>query len=219
MENDDRGDGALPLQERVFSLLKREIVNCERLPGSVICEEELVEKFRTSRTPIREALLKLQREGLVEIFPRQGTFVSEISLKDIYEIYQLRLIIEPQVIKIACHNLDAGSLTAYRNFFIGLETRECTSAEWFRMDRELHCYIVSGSGNKHLRKIFDTIMDQNLRIRMIAGKITSRIQSTTREHINILDALLAGDAGKAAELVTAHITASRDAALKLESLL
>ena len=209
MQFDEWGTtAALPLQEQVYTLIKEEIVGCEMPPGAVINEDILVEKFKTSRTPIREALLRLK-----------GTFVSQISLQDIYEIYQLRLIIEPQTIRIACRNLDAKMLGAYRDFFIGLETGDCSNAEWFRQDREMHCYIVNASGNGHLRDIFATIMDQNMRMRMMAGKVLSRMRSTNHEHLGILDALIAGNEDRAVELMTAHITASRDAALKLESLL
>jgi DNA-binding GntR family transcriptional regulator len=209
-------NAALPLQERVYALIKEEIVNCKMLPGSVISEDTLIEKYKTSRTPIREALLKLQREGLVDIFPRQGTFVSQISLKDIYDIYQLRLILEPQVIKIVCRSLDAAALAKFRDFFVSLENRECSRAEWFSQDREMHCYIMNASGNSHLRDIFASIMDQNMRMRIIAGKIPSRMRDTNHEHIGILDALLAGDTEKAAELMGTHIISSRNAALKLE---
>ncbi|MDR1932822.1 MAG: GntR family transcriptional regulator [Spirochaetales bacterium] len=217
MQADGRGAAATqPLQEKVYTLIKDEIVNCGMSPGSVICEDVLVEKFGTSRTPIREALLRLQRERLVDIFPRQGTFVSQISLKDIYEIYQLRLIIEPQVIKISCRNLDPAVLSEFRDFFTRLETQECPYAEWFRQDRELHSYIVDSSGNRQLQQMYATIMDQNLRMRILAGKIPSRMRDTNHEHLAILDALLAKDEEKAEQVMASHILSSRAGVLRLE---
>ncbi|MDR3200362.1 MAG: GntR family transcriptional regulator [Spirochaetales bacterium] len=217
MQSDGRGTvSTQPLQEKVYTLIKEEIVNCEMAPGSVISEDVLVEKFGTSRTPIREALLRLQRERLVEIFPRQGTFVSQISLKDIYEIYQLRLIIEPQVVKISCHSLDPEVLLKFRDFFLKLDSTECPYNEWFRQDRELHSYIVDASGNRHLQQMYATIMDQNLRMRILAGKIPSRMRETNHEHLAILDALLAKDDSKAEEVMASHILSSRNGALRLE---
>jgi DNA-binding GntR family transcriptional regulator len=219
MQSDIKGAAAAaqPLQEKVYNLIKEKIVNCEMLPGAVICEDVLVERFGTSRTPIREALLRLQRERLVDIFPRQGTFVSQICLKDIYEIYQLRLIIEPQVVKISCKNLDPAVLRRFRDFFDGLDAQKCSYAEWFRQDRELHSYIVDSSGNSHLRQMYGSIMDQNLRMRILAGKIPSRMRETNHEHLAILDALLARDEQKAEEVMVSHILSSRNAALQLEN--
>lgn len=205
-----------PLQEKVYNLMKGKILNCEMLPGAVICEDALVEEFGTSRTPIREALLRLQRERLVDIFPRQGTFVSQISLKDIYEIYELRLIIEPQLVRLSCKSLNRASLEKFRSFFAGLDARECSYEDWFRYDRELHSYIVEAAGNSHLSMMYGTVMDQNVRIRILAGKVPHRMRETNCEHLAILDALLAGDGEKAEELMSAHILSSRKAALRLE---
>jgi DNA-binding GntR family transcriptional regulator len=217
MRADGQGAAAIqPLQEKVYTLIKEEIVNCGMSPGSVICEDVLVEKFGTSRTPIREALLRLQRERLVDIFPRQGTFVSQISLKDIYEIYQLRLIIEHKTVKISCRNLNPVILEKFRNFFIRLETEDCPYTEWFRQDRNLHSYIVDCSGNSHLRQMYATIMDQNLRMRILAGKFPDRMRETNHEHIAILDALLSKNADRAEEVMAAHIVSSRNGALRLE---
>ncbi|MDR1316489.1 MAG: GntR family transcriptional regulator [Spirochaetales bacterium] len=204
------------MQEKVYTIIKEDIVNCEMAPGSVICEDVLVEKFGTSRTPIREALLRLQRERLVDIFPRQGTFVSRICLKDIYEIYQLRLIIEPQVARVSCCNLDGGVLEGFRDFFARCAASGSSYAQWFRQDRELHSYIIAGSGNTHLQQIYATIMNQNLRIRILAGKFPDRMHATNHEHIALLDALLAKDADKAEKLMASHICSSRDGALRLE---
>jgi DNA-binding GntR family transcriptional regulator len=207
---------AQPLQEKVYTRLKENIVNCEMLPGAVICEDVLAEKFGTSRTPIREALLRLQREGLVTIFPRQGTFVSQISRKDIYEIYQIRLIIEPKVARISCPNLNPETLTRFRDLFIRLETTECSYADWFRYDRDLHWYIVDSSGNRHLRQMYGTIIDQNLRMRILAGRLPMRMRETNQEHVAILDALLTQDADRVEEVVASHIIASRNTALRIE---
>jgi DNA-binding GntR family transcriptional regulator len=204
-----------PLQEKVYQVIKEAIINCRMPPGSVINDDTLIEKFGTSRTPIREALLRLQKEGFVEIFPHQGTFVSQVSLKDIYEIFQLRLIIESQVMKISRRNLEKAVLERFRNFFIELETREFSIAEWVKTDNDMHCYLVDASGNSYLRGVYATLMDLIRRIRITAGRMP-RMKETNREHVAILDALLAGDGDKAAELMSFHITSSLDMVLEQE---
>ena len=204
-----------PLQEKVYNCIKEAIVNCEMLPGVVISEDALIKKFGTSRTPIREALLRLQRERLVVIFPRQGTFVSEISSRDISEIYELRLIIEPQIAGISCSKLNSEVLKEFHDLFVRLDGNEDFSyLDWFRHDRDFHNYIVDSSGNDYLQQIYATIMNQDLRMRIIAGKMPLRIGETNREHIMLLDALLEKDAAKAERLMRAHIIASRDTALR-----
>jgi DNA-binding GntR family transcriptional regulator len=205
-----------PLQEKVYTRIKEDIISCEMLPGAVICEDVLAEKFGTSRTPVREALLRLRRESLVTIFPRQGTFVSRISLKDIYDIYQLRLIIEPKAARISCPRLDPEILIRFRDLFMGLETMDCPYDDWFRCDRDLHSYIVDASDNRHLTQMYATIMDQNLRMRILAGKMPMRIRETNQEHAVILDALLERDEDRVEQVMASHIIASRNTALRVE---
>jgi DNA-binding GntR family transcriptional regulator len=186
------------------------------LPGSVISEDHLAGEFGTSRTPIREALLRLQRENLVVIFPRQGTFVSQISVKDIYEIFHIRLIIEPRVARSAGKNMDPGALEGFRNFFHTIDTQTCSFKEWFRHDRDFHSYIIESSDNRHLIRMYSSIMDQNQRMRVLAGKLPRRIPDTNQEHAEIVDALLSRDEERIERVMSAHILASRDAALKID---
>lgn len=204
------------LQEKVYLQLKERIVNCEMLPGAVISEDLLAGEFGTSRTPIREALLRLQRENLVVIYPRQGTFVSQISLKDIYEIYQIRLIIEPKVARISCRSMDPAVLERFRDLFDGLDVNTCSYGEWFRHDRDLHGYIVDCAGNRHLKLMYGTIMDQNQRMRILAGKIPMRISDTNKEHGEIVNALLSKDEDRIEQVMCSHVLASRDAALRID---
>jgi DNA-binding GntR family transcriptional regulator len=207
------------LQEKVYFRLKESIINCGMMPGSVISEERLALEFGTSRTPIREALLRLQRENLVVIFPRQGTFVSQISLKDIHEIYQIRLIIEPRVARSSGGNMDPAVLERFRNYFGIPDEGTGSFGTWFQHDRDFHSYIIDSCGNRHLSQMDASIMDQNQRMRILSGKIPQRIQDTNSEHVEIVDALLARNEDRIESLMTAHILASRNAALKIEDFL
>ncbi len=207
------------LQEKVYHRLKERIVNCEMLPGAVISEDLLAGEFGTSRTPIREAFLRLQRENLVVIFPRQGTFVSQISLKDIYEIYQIRLIIEPKVARIACRSMETAVLQGFREWFLTVDMGSCSFREWFKYDRELHGYIIECSDNRHLKLMYGSIMDQNQRMRVLAGKVPMRISDTNREHVAIVDALLSKDEDRVEKVMYTHVLASRDAALRIDGFL
>jgi GntR family transcriptional regulator, rspAB operon transcriptional repressor len=204
-----------PLQEKVYLGIKERIVDCRMPPGAVISEELLSEEFGTSRTPIREALLRLQREDLVTIFPRRGTFVSQISLADIHEVYEVRLIIEPRVARISCHHLDAAELERYRDLFTRMEAEPRNYDAWFRIDRQFHDYIIGSSGNRHLIQLYGSILDQNQRMRILAGRLPMRAADTNREHAELVEALLARQEDRIETTMAAHITASRDAALRV----
>ena len=204
------------LQEQVYRKIKERIISCEMLPGSVVSEENLASEFGTSRTPIREALLRLQREHLIDIYPRQGTFVSPISLQDIYEIYQIRLLIEPRIARIASRRMDRGVLERFLQLFSSQDMKTISFKEWFQYDRDLHDYIVECTHNRHLIEIYRVVMDQNQRMRILAGRLPKRIESTNEEHIAILKALLSQDEERIEQVMSAHILASRDAVLKLE---
>lgn len=214
------GFPAQALQERVYGQLKDRIINCDMLPGDVISEDQYAGEFGTSRTPIREALLRLQRENLVVIFPRQGTFVSQISLQDIYEIYQIRLIMEPRVARIAVRGgIDEEKLGRFRDLFAHVDLASCGFKEWFQHDRDFHGFIIHSSHNKHLIGMYESIMDQSQRMRILAGRLPSRIDSTNNEHIGVVDALFTKDEELIEKTMTSHIIASRDAALRIEGFL
>jgi len=204
------------LQEKVYRRLKERIINCEMLPGAVISEDLLAGDFGTSRTPIREALLRLQRENLVVIFPRQGTFVSQISLKDIYEVYQIRQIIEPRVARLVCRSLDPEVLEKFRSSFKDVGDDDGSFLEWCKVDREFHNYILERSNNRHLVQLYGTIMDQSQRMRVLAGRLPMRMAETNREHLELVDALLSKNEERIEKVMTAHILASRDGALKID---
>ncbi|MCX7786086.1 MAG: GntR family transcriptional regulator [Spirochaetes bacterium] len=204
------------LQEQVYRRIKERIITCEMLPGSVVSEDMLASEFGTSRTPIREALLRLQREHLIDIYPRQGTFVSSISLQDIYEVYQIRLLLEPRIARISSRRMDRDVLNRFLHLFTTMDIGSISFKDWFQYDRDLHDYIVECTQNKHLIEMYRVVMDQNQRMRILAGRLPKRIESTNEEHIAIIHALLSQDEERIEQVMSAHILASRDAVLKLE---
>ena len=211
-----KGIPAQALQDLVYGRIKERIVDCRMLPGSVIAEDALAEEFGTSRTPVREALLRLQRENLVTIFPRQGTFVSQISLKDIYEVFQVRWIIEPRMARISCHRMDPAVLEEFRGAFRRMDREMPEFDEWFRRDREFHDYIIGSGDNGHLTRLYGSIMDQNQRMRILAGKLPRRAADTNREHAQLVEALLSRSEERIEKAMAEHIIASRDAALRID---
>ncbi|MDK2800981.1 MAG: hypothetical protein PWP27_544 [Clostridiales bacterium] len=204
------------LKEKAYQVIKNKIIFCEMMPGEHLSEEKLAAELGTSRTPIREAILQLERENLVDIYPRKAMFVSQISVQDIYEIFQIRQLIEPQVAKMVCKNLSLEKLEYYRQYFSDLEHNINNFAEWIKVDREFHSYIIGSTNNNHLMKMFTNILDQHLRVRVLASRIPTRVKNSTLEHTQIIDALIDHDEDRIEQMVKVHLTNSRDAALRVE---
>jgi DNA-binding GntR family transcriptional regulator len=187
------------------------------LPGDDISEEQLALELGTSRTPIREALLQLEKEHLVDIYPRKGTFVSQISLQDIYEIFQIRQIIECYAAKMVCKRISIEKLEQYREAFTHFDDDSDDYRDWMALDREFHTYIVENTQNKNLTQIFVNILDKHQRARyVLASRIPNRVKDSVNEHFKIIDALIEQDEQKIEEAVKLHINNSREGFLMLK---
>ena len=203
-------------QDYIYTTIKERIINCEIAPGEIIIENSFASEFGTSRTPVREALLRLQRDRLVVIYPRQGTFASQISLKDVYEIYDIRLLIEPAVAAQVAPTIDIEKIEEFRRQFTDRALAESSYKHWFYLDRRFHDFLIESTGNETLKRSYQDIMDQHLRVRILAGKLPARADHTNDEHIKILDAFVSRNAHAAEEQMREHILASREAAIKLD---
>merc|ERR1711879_893209 len=110
------------LKDKAYEHIKSKIILCEMMPGSDISEEELANELGISRTPVREAIMMLENENLVHVFPRKGSFVSQITLKDIQEIFQIREVVETQVGKMVCKTISEEMLMAFRARFEAIDS-------------------------------------------------------------------------------------------------
>lgn len=206
-------------QQRIYQVIKARIVNCEMPPGESIYEDRIATEFGTSRTPVREALLKLRNDNLVSIIPRKGTFVSYLTVKDVHEIYAIRQLIEPGIAVKVRETVDSERIEAFALSFEELQSDATQRAEWFQLDREFHTYLVHCSANRTLNEIYEGIMNQQQRISILAGRLPSRLQDTAIEHRKIVDALLERNGSRIERAVAAHIMAAWEASLRIEQLI
>ena len=197
------------LQDFIYTSIKERIINGEIPPGGIIIENSFTEEFGTSRTPIREALLRLQRD-------RQGTVATQISIKDVYEIFDIRLLIEPAVARQICPTVDLEKMESFREQFGDKNLAQISYKKWFYLDRSFHDFLIESSGNETLIRTYQDIMDQHLRVRILAGKSPSRANKTNDEHIRIIDAFARRDAEAVEQYMREHIIASREAAVTLD---
>jgi DNA-binding GntR family transcriptional regulator len=204
------------LKQKAYNIIKSKIINCEYQPNSFLNEGILMDEIGASRTPIREALNKLEQENLVTIIPKKGVVVSELSIHEINMVFQVRDMIEPNIILLSCNKMEARVLQEFRDL-ITKDIKQDTD-KFYSVDNDLHRYIVASSGNKYLIQTMDHIYNQIHRIRVLSGmlsgeKLTDRLKEVENEHIEIIDMLMANKAEEAARAMQNHLKNTRDAAI------
>ena len=105
------------MSANAYELLKSEIVSGKRKPGEIFEEKRFAAQLGVSRTPVREAVLRLAREGLLVVMPRRGTVISNISMENIRQLYEARVMLEPQILRIAAKRADKNTLASWKAFF------------------------------------------------------------------------------------------------------
>lgn len=208
-------DIEISLKQKAYRYIKAKIVDCEYPPGSFLNEKLLMEEIGVSRTPIREALSKLEQENLVAILPKRGVSVKGVSPGEINMVYQARELIEAFIIRQDGQFIDRGQLLSMKER-MAVDSEKLTLAELFKLDDDFHKLVTSGSKNIYLLQVLDHMCLQVLRLRTLTGKRNvHRFDLSHAEHQRIIDFLLIGDCEKAADAVRLHLENAREATLSL----
>lgn len=196
-----------PLREIVYEELKRQILVGEIAPGTRMMEVELAEDMGVSRTPVREAIRKLEKEGLVTIEPRRGAYASEISIKDMVDVLEVRQMLEGMAASMAAQKVTeeekldfVEANSAYKN-----AVKKGNIEEIIRYDELFHQLIVSYSGNKTLNQLLSQVQELALRFRYIYYDDFSRYENMPVEHEEIEEAIISGDTQKAKVVAEEHV--------------
>ncbi len=193
-----------------YEYIKKEIILGDLEPGSVFDEIKIAEALKVSRTPVREAVLKLAGEGYLTIIPRKGTLVSNISIKDIKEVYEARIVIECGSIK-EITNINSEILYKWKSYYNNLLEKNIKEDEDVLndIDKEFHLDISGFLSNKIIQKEIENLMDKSARIRYLSNKTNKgRYIESINEHLIIIDALIENDMEKCAELMKEHLISS-----------
>ncbi|MFV1877650.1 GntR family transcriptional regulator [Nioella sp.] len=196
--------------ERILDL----ILSGKTPPGDLLNERALAEMFDMSRTPIRDALLMLESEGLLVRRGRRGLQVKQMRLEDLIDALQIRLLLEPAVARMTAGNVDRDALqTLSTRFQELLESADKTNGGVNRemartLDNQLHGLISDAAGNAQLSSIILTLRRQTQIFDI--KSLPERAQDTCREHLDIIDALLAGDGDSASAAMARHIDGVRE---------
>ena len=194
-------------QDSVYTWLRERIASTPRDDGAFLGEVALATEAKVSRTPVREALLRLEAEGWVQIVPRKGAFVPPISDAEVNAVMHARLLIEDWGIREICR-LGIGIDLAGRLDSILADQREHAedSNRFIQLDREFHRTIVDSAGNPVLAGFYESLRDRQVRMGMRAVfRVVDRHTQVLAEHQRTVDALRANDEVAAAQAVRDHI--------------
>ncbi len=196
-----------PLREIVYEELKREILVGEISPGTRMMEIELADEMGVSRTPVREAIRKLEKEGLVTIEPRKGAYASDVSIKDMVDVLEVREDLEAMAAAMAAQKVNKDEKQALIE--ATMEYKEAVESERtediIRCDEKFHQLIVNYSGNKTLIQLFSQVQELALRFRYLYYDDFSRYERMPMEHREIEEAILSGDYEKARVAAGEHV--------------
>jgi Transcriptional regulators len=198
-------NGSRLLRETVYEQLRADMISCKLAPGTEIREAELAARFDMSKSPVRDALMRLEREGLVITLPRQGYRVAPVSLTDVLDMFHLRAALERACIeRIVLRGTDEQlrSLDAFRQF---------VPADWdggfVAFNRAFHRRIAELGGNARMRDQLNDLIDQLERAVQVSVANTRQgnPQVLVNEHAAIIDALQARALKRAQRLAERHI--------------
>ena len=190
------------LRENIYDALRSEILTCQLMPGEEIHEQDLAARYEVSRQPIREALLRLQQDRLVTVQPRQGYQVNPISMKDVRDLFQFRLALEPACVAAAVESASNQTLADLDRFrSIGAQE------DFIDYNRAFHDALAAASGNARMEAAIRDVLDHADRlVRLSVSTIKGRDpQKLVAEHGDIIDAVQRRDSRTARKLISAHV--------------
>lgn len=193
--------------EKAYVELKRRILDNELPSGHQLLEGELAEILDISRTPTREAMKRLEVEGLVEIRPRHGMKIKPISISDMTEIYALLTGLESTAAwQAANRDHPEQDMQLLKNSVMQMDTalNNKDLKAWADADEKFHKLLVSMSGNKRLIELVDRFIDQSHRVRMLTLKFRPIPEQSNEDHSNVVAAIEAKDAEKARRIHRIH---------------
>jgi DNA-binding GntR family transcriptional regulator len=196
-----------PAAERVYTHVKQAVLDRTYEGGSLLTEGELAEAVGVSRTPVREALLRLEVEGLIKLYPKKGALVLPVTAQEIADVVETRLLVEEHAARKAVPA--SPQLIARLEDLLERQREQATAGDYAAAavtDRSFHAEIVRSGQNAILSHLYDQLRDRQLRMGVaVMHSHPDRVAKTLAEHEEILEALRAGDADRAVALVHGHV--------------
>jgi DNA-binding GntR family transcriptional regulator len=207
------------LADSVYEQLKSELFDFRLLPGDRFSEVEVAERTNASRTPVRQALYRLHREGFLEVRPRSGWEVKPLNFEQLDALYELRILLEQAAVKrleaLEAEQLDTALAPLEKRWLVSPKKRNTCVAEVAVWDEDFHCSLVSAANNPEFVRVHWDVTERIRIVRRLDFTKPARIRVTYEEHSSILRALRQRLFDDAAEQLTVHIRISQIEARKI----
>lgn len=209
-------DGYKPLRDVVFETLRDAIITQVLKPGERLMEIQLADEMGVSRTPVREAIRKLELEGLVVMVPRKGAYVAGVSMKDIHEVYEVRAALEMLAVTLAAERITEEELDALERQVLRESEAESDMDEHaldniIYIDSSFHDIIYQAAHNQRLVQFVNILQEQLQRFRAASLSRPGRSKTALDEHKQIVEALAERNGELAAKLAKEHIENAENA--------
>lgn len=190
------------MRASVYAAMKSDIISCRLPPGADLREPDIATRYQVSRSPVRDAMLRLEAEGLVQIVPRQCYRVAPISLRDALDLFQMRRLLEPEAARDAAQNADTTALITLQR-----AAEHLPGADFVDSNNRFHRAIASAASNRRLAAMcVDCVQQSERLVRVSLGQIEGRQPDhLVEEHLAIAGAITNRDGRTATRLLRAHI--------------
>jgi DNA-binding GntR family transcriptional regulator len=207
------------IAEKAYRELRLSVVECRVAPGQHLTEAAVARQLGVGKTPAREALRRLVLEGLARVRPRHGYIVAPITLRDVQELFDLRLLVEPAAAAMATGNLQTVSTTNLKRLSLVGYDRGGPGAvrKFVRSNTEFHEQIARLSGNHRVEHLVVQLLSESERLINFGALSHPQSARTVDEHVRLVEAIEAGNAPLARRIAEEHIRATRE--MVIESLL
>jgi DNA-binding GntR family transcriptional regulator len=199
--------------DEVYAQLKRDVAEFSLVPGDRFTESEISQRLGVSRTPVRQALFRLQQEGFVEVLFRSGWRVLPFDFDQFEQLYDLRMVLETTAVHRLCesdHRVDRSLLDSLAGIWlVPAAQRSSDTVQVAQWDEEFHCALVAAAGNAEMARVHRDVTERIRIIRRLDFTQQPRIDATYDEHAKILRAVRAKRGDQAAMLLRAHIETSQ----------
>lgn len=207
------------LKTQAYNTIRQKIITCEYAPGTFLNEEFLTSQIGLSRTPIRDALSRLEQEDLIEIKPKKGILIRPLSINMINMIFEVRQLYEPYILLNYGASISPEGLKDFYNIFSSRKTNNnCYENHnyFYELDAQFHNFIVNACPNTYLHQNYNMIQTQAERFRYMTGDDSAaRLDDTFQEHLEIIRSCLQNNWKEAAEKMTFHLEESKKATFQL----
>ena len=204
---------AQSLSDRAYYAIRELIVTLELAPGSIVSERELQERLGVGRTPVREALQRLENERLIEVYPRRGIFVSNVNVLDLAVLSEVRTVLEGFAARMAAERSTAEDREATSALIADLDELSAAADErrLIHLDQRIHRHVYRCTHNPFLEATLDGYYVLTLRIWFLALDRVSRLGDAVQEHRELLEAIRDGDPERAEDAMRRHVAGFEEA--------